>query len=307
MRVQLHVHDQLALSKAGAIFFRLSANVAASLPNFPASIDHSPSATLARSSPHPIAIMAATGDWTSVINDADDETVQLILRLQLDDIKELTASHADGAVPDEKHALDEYKAELQHHQALRAAARGEEPVLEEPPVPVSAVVTFECVACLNRFDADHCYQAPCQHWYCDSDLADLVRTSMTDLTLYPPRCCRQELPFDDTRLFLPAELRDDFAAKKEELDASRGNTGTYCYVQTCSAFIGDGDKSDSVGTCPGCGERTCVLCKHEAHEGDCPADEASRQTEELAQREGWQRCLPCRRLVELNVGCYHMT
>lgn len=130
---------------------------------------------------------------------------------------------------------------------------------------------------------------------------------MTDESLYPPRCCRQPFPYDDMRHFLNSELREAFDAKREEMDAAKNNNGTYCHVPACSSFIGDANKEGTVGTCSVCDERTCILCKQKAHDGDCPEDEDMQKTEELAQQQGWQRCPNCRRLVELNIGCNHMT
>ena len=184
------------------------------------------------------------------------------------------------------------------------------PVLTLPPTPTPPLVeppmgpTFTCEACGDRFSEAHCWQAPCQHWYCDEDLGQLFRASMIDRALYPPRCCRQAMPFEDVQPFLVPELAQDFAAKKEELDERQP---TYCHVPTCSTYLGQAAKEDTKATCPSCGEETCVLCKQTNHIGDCAEDETLRQTQELAREQGWQRCIDCQRYVELNVGCNHMT
>lgn len=258
---------------------------------------------------------AAQDDWTNVINDVDDATAQLILQWQLEDLRLLEDAASDTHDTDQKTALKLFKAELEYHQALRSTGppptvEDEQEVANEPNPPTtsaepSAAVTFPCEACGDRFDADHCWQAPCGHWYCDDDLGQLFRASMTDRTLYPPRCCRQVMPFDDVRLFLDQDVAEEFSAKQEELDEKQP---TYCYVPTCcSAYLGQAHKDNTKATCPTCGAETCVLCKQEHHEGDCTKDEAVEQTEELAREQGWQRCIDCRRLVELTIGCNHMT
>lgn len=253
--------------------------------------------------------MATPDDWSRVMDDADDETVLLMLKLQLDDIAEIEQSSPNNRTEDEQSAFRRYKAELQHHQALRTIETENDTPSSPPvePTPAQEVPTFECVVCSERFDADHAWRAPCSHWYCDEHLCELFQLSITDQTLFPPKCCRQEIPFDDVKITLAPELSAEFDSKQEELIATRGNTGTYCYVPTCSTFIRDDEKVGTIGTCSGCGEQTCVLCKHELHEGDCVEDEAQRQTEQLAQQNNWQRCPQCRRLVELNIGCNHMT
>lgn len=251
--------------------------------------------------------------WTTVIDDVDDVTAQLILQLQLEDLNFVDAA-SDPQDTGQKTALELFKAELEHHQALRSTSPPptledeqdvtNEPTPSTPSAEPPAVVTFPCEACGDRFDADHCWQAPCEHWYCDDDLGQLFRASMTDRALYPPRCCRQVMPFDDVRLFLDQDLAEEFAGKQEELDEKQP---TYCHVPTCSAYIGQAHKENTKATCPTCGAHTCVLCKQEHHDGDCKKDEAVEQTEELAREQGWQRCIDCRRFVELTIGCNHMT
>lgn len=49
------------------------------------------------------------------------------------------------------------------------------------------------------------------------------------------------------------------------------------------------------------------LCKNTFHRDDCAADPSLLATLVLATSQGWQRCFACKALVELIVGCYHMT
>lgn len=127
---------------------------------------------------------------------------------------------------------------------------------------------------------------------------------MTDRRLYPARCCQQNIPYEDVRMFLSQELRHDFEAKKPELDDQRP---AYCHVPTCSTYIGHDQREDGKGSCSACDLETCLTCNRAAHAGDCPADEALQSVLTLAQQEGWRRCEACRNMVELHEGCYHMT
>lgn len=268
---------------------------------------------------------AMQGDWTAVLNDVDDETAQLILQYQLDDLEALEHEAATPGASDQLTALATFKEEIQYHLALRQPtppasplSGGSEqvsaqPVAQQDP-PSSAVVkptfqpssgvTFPCEACGDHFDADHCWQAPCEHWYCDEDLNQLFRGSMSDRTLYPPRCCRQPMPFDDVQPFLEPTLAQSFAAKKEELDEKQP---MYCHAPACSTYLGHATKQGLKATCPSCGMGSCVLCRKGSHDGDCEEDEAQKQTERLAHEQGWLKCIDCQRFVELNLGCNHMT
>lgn len=144
----------------------------------------------------------------------------------------------------------------------------------------------------------------CRHDYCRDCLDQLFHLSMTDETLYPPRCCRQPISLQAVRIFLTADTAREFERRRPELETPNR---TYCFRPTCSAWIPPQDIADDVGTCPACSARTCAICKAEAHVGqDCPEDEAMQMLLRTADESGWQRCYQCRRIVELDIGCYHM-
>ena len=60
---------------------------------------------------------------------------------------------------------------------------------------------------------------------------------------------------------------------------------------------------------PGCGARTCSGCKVlvTATTHLCTDDASYRALLALGARQGWSRCPGCSRMIELNLGCYHMT
>ncbi|KII92508.1 hypothetical protein PLICRDRAFT_104254, partial [Plicaturopsis crispa FD-325 SS-3] len=86
----------------------------------------------------------------------------------------------------------------------------------------------------------------------------------------------------------------------------------YCATPTCSQFLGP--QSDGWFTqtflCkrPGCTTRTCGRCKTKVEGAHtCAVDETDRAVMGLGAREGWARCPGCNRMIELNLGCNHMT
>ena len=171
--------------------------------------------------------------------------------------------------------------------------------------PPRSIVLLECNgACGERYGADRLIRTPCNHHYCRPCLHQLFRLALTDTSAYPPRCCRQTIPFDRIMHHLSSDLVKDFAAKKPELDDP---SPTYCHVPTCSAYIGDDNKQANIATCPSCRTRTCILCKAAQHAGDCRNDESMQATRQLARNQGWQQCPICRRIVQLTIGCNHMT
>ena len=168
----------------------------------------------------------------------------------------------------------------------------------------SDTARHECASCGDHRRAFETFRAPCRHYYCLECLNQLFELSTTDETLFPPRCCRQEISLTSVRLYLNEELVQRFRQKVIEFQTS---DRTYCSQPTCSAFITPDSITAERATCSSCFTTTCTICKGTSHDGDCPADTATQQMLEAAREQGWQRCYNCRRVVELDVGCNHMT
>ena len=163
----------------------------------------------------------------------------------------------------------------------------------------------QCEACREPKKYFDLIAAPCRHEYCRDCLRELFNASLTDESLFPPRCCRVPISIQSVEIFLTKKLKEKFEEKKVEFGTPNR---TYCCRQTCSTFISGDNISEDTAICPVCLTETCVVCKAEAHSGrDCPNDTALQQVVELAEEHGWQRCYACRRMVELDVGCNHMT
>jgi len=163
-----------------------------------------------------------------------------------------------------------------------------------------------CVSCGDDMDFYDVARVPCDHEYCRQCLAKLFELSMTDETLFPPRCCKNEIPLARVRFFLPTDLAKRFEAIYAELSTKNR---VYCHHVRCNSFIPATavDASNDVATCPHCARTTCAICKGPSHTGDCPNDTALQQLVAIANTEQWQRCLNCKRFVELEQGCNHMT
>lgn len=161
------------------------------------------------------------------------------------------------------------------------------------------------VACGDDKDVFEVARVPCKHRheYCRECLAELFRLSMTDETLFPPRCDGELIPLQHVSFFLTPALVKAFEAKFVELSTKNR---TYCHDRACSTFIPADAILNDVATCPRCSRTTCITCKEPSHSGDCPEDVALQQLIGMANVEQWQRCSQCNRFIELNMGCNHM-
>lgn len=164
--------------------------------------------------------------------------------------------------------------------------------------------TLPCVSCSDDFEVTLLAHMECGHDYCQECLQRVVVNALNDEACYPPRCCKKLFHMDSMRHFLTAEIISGFHEKKVEF----GTTNRiYCSNPTCSTFLYpaciDGDKAE----CPICLVSTCTICKGTAHPGDCPQDTGVQQVLNLANGEGWRRCSKCKAVVELGIGCNHIT
>jgi len=161
----------------------------------------------------------------------------------------------------------------------------------------------QCVACIDRFPASQGYTAPCDHIYCSDCTVRLFEDSLRDESLFPPRCCRQEMVIDSVQAILGAALTQRFNLKAiEHATADK----TYCYKPRCSTFILPDNIHGRRGLCTECRRRTCVNCKQKAHKGRCEEPEDA-VFEALTEEQGWRVCHRCRAVVELSTGCNHIT
>jgi hypothetical protein len=162
----------------------------------------------------------------------------------------------------------------------------------------------ECIACGEMSDYVHVARAPCTHEYCRDCLQRLFEESMLDETLFPPRCCKVPIPLEQNILLLPQAMVDRFREKSVEFSTPNR---TYCHQNGCSAFVPSGNCIDGVAKCQNCTATTCTVYKGASHAGDCPYDEQLQEVITMARSEGWRRCQNCWAMIELNIGCNHIT
>ncbi|KIK92814.1 hypothetical protein PAXRUDRAFT_551844 [Paxillus rubicundulus Ve08.2h10] len=135
---------------------------------------------------------------------------------------------------------------------------------------------------------------------------------MRDETLYPPRCCRQNIPVARVRPHLSQTLVTEFQQKRAESGTLKR---VYCSSPTCSRFLGPHSKGlfgRKVYTCPAsdCTRKTCGSCRGEYRgvvSHVCRPDADIAQVLTLGRTAGWSRCPGCSQMIELNTGCFHVT
>jgi hypothetical protein len=144
-------------------------------------------------------------------------------------------------------------------------------------------------------------------------MISLFEACLRDESLFHPRCCRKRIPFSSVKRHFSPDLRVEFKEKAKEYETT---DRVYCAVPRCSRFLGprvEGKSSVAAKTykCQ-CGEITCSRCKNACptgikHSCSDSADEGAETVLTLGRAQGWARCPGCRTMIELNMGCHHMT
>lgn len=163
---------------------------------------------------------------------------------------------------------------------------------------------FQCCVCYENFQPCKIVRMQCSHLYCITCLKDLFLRATRDESLFPPRCCRVLIPLSLIQAEMSESELEDFNCATVEFSTTNR---IYCSNTICGSFIPPVDIVADRAHCSHCGSATCSMCKNVFHHDDCVADPALQATLALATRQGWQRCFACKALVELGIGCYHMT
>ncbi|KAF9259012.1 hypothetical protein L218DRAFT_875761 [Marasmius fiardii PR-910] len=166
---------------------------------------------------------------------------------------------------------------------------------------------ISCTICTDYFNPRRVFHAQaCGHYYCRECLLNLVRACIGDESLYPLRCCKQNLSLPNLLPWLDQTVRKNFEIKAAEYDIEPNNR-LYCANPVCSAFLGSTAGVKRTVLCASCLTRNCTGCKKREHVGNCTDNEGTLQVQALAREQGWSTCPGCDTIIELHHGCYHMT
>jgi len=163
-----------------------------------------------------------------------------------------------------------------------------------------------CIICGSHFTEDLALRAPCNHYYCTECLVNFVTTCIRDESVFPLKCCGQQIPASSIVPFLSSDVQTLFTSKSLEYMISIPDR-IYCPTPDCSNFLGSSEHTSDETICDKCKTRVCVSCKQVAHPGDnCSENIVTQEVRALARTEGWQTCPGCSAIIQLHHGCFHM-
>ena len=180
----------------------------------------------------------------------------------------------------------------------------------EPVPTIPAIQYNECASCFDDVSSVDTISLACQHHYCSLCFSQLVATAILNESLFPPKCCLQEIPRKTLKANITAAEFAKYNLKAQEFSISAGERW-FCPSADCGKWF-DRSKTCSRGdtvSCPHCKTYMCQHCRGLTHArgARCPRDQALDATLETAELNGWRRCYNCHAMVELASGCRHIT
>ncbi|KAF7915355.1 uncharacterized protein EAE98_011221 [Botrytis deweyae] len=165
----------------------------------------------------------------------------------------------------------------------------------------------ECVSCLDDFPVSDMVHVQC-HDYCKDCFERLVITAMETESMWPVKCCLNDIPHKTIVKNIKPNLAKEFQLKVYEREIAAGDR-IYCIKPRCERWIHNNwiDKGRKCASCPSCETKVCITCRGSWHANmECPQDKDLQATVNLADDRGWKQCYNCKVFIELNKGCRHM-
>ncbi|KAK3941488.1 hypothetical protein QBC46DRAFT_353134 [Diplogelasinospora grovesii] len=173
--------------------------------------------------------------------------------------------------------------------------------------PDLSATTVECVSCLEDIPIKEGIRTAC-HAYCRDCFSRLITTALENEAQWPPKCCLNPIPFRTISKNISDDLRRRYKEKAAEFRIPV-ESRIYCGEPDCGEWIRKINKADKTARCSH-GHLMCIMCRNTAHHPagtSCPADRDRLMADQLAEEEGWKRCIRCSVLVEHRDACQHMT
>ncbi|KAK6534867.1 hypothetical protein TWF281_006166 [Arthrobotrys megalospora] len=159
-----------------------------------------------------------------------------------------------------------------------------------------------CNICNETYQNYAVFTLKCNHRYCVECLRDHILHAFSQPGSELPRCCGEALPLTYAGEVL---MENELNQLMDRRDAQESSKQISCV--DCKKDLLQGSIKDNSAYCVDCSKFTCVHCGKELHDGICPEDKDMAMLLETAKNEGWSKCGKCNHLVELTVGCFHMT
>jgi len=196
------------------------------------------------------------------------------------------------------------------------------PAQHAPSSSAQDKYAIECPICLEDVQTNNQTTLSCGHTYCITCLHTIIKTGLKEQTTIAMRCPD---PYCNQRALEDEEIRSIIGNNEPMLNkytalgiATFFREQTYnqnlkhCPTPDCRyAFINDNNSHEET-TCPSCNASYCANCliKHSAI--NCDQARIQHRSNDIITSEEWiasntKQCPSCKKPIEKNGGCDHMT
>ncbi|CAJ1363694.1 unnamed protein product [Effrenium voratum] len=145
------------------------------------------------------------------------------------------ASEAEDFEVEEMSQMSQGSQKLESHLDEAASSSHQAPRKSlSSPESAPVFLLTSAVKCASCFDVKPCYKLSCDHRMCRSCLSKLFMSAVSDLTLWPVRCCKQKIEIGLAQRVLRAHEHVIFVERMQEAMAVNK---MYCSNPYCSHFL----------------------------------------------------------------------
>ncbi|KAI0670101.1 hypothetical protein C8Q78DRAFT_992468 [Trametes maxima] len=227
--------------------------------------------------------------------DVEDSRISFVPGLRAA-LKHAALGDPGTGINDER--FEELLSHLPHGDKIFDLLRRHLPLAVVPPPPPES-----CTVCGDDIHGS-VVRLKCGHTFDTDCIQEMFKKASTDESLFPPKCCQGAVALSEVEPHLPHDFVKHYNRKAIEFSTP---DRVYCHVPTCASFLGPAADAAATLRCAECAAGTCACCKEQTHPGVPCHFAAEDVVLDLGKEQGWQRCPACRHLVELSIGCYHIT
>jgi IBR domain, a half RING-finger domain len=182
--------------------------------------------------------------------------------------------------------------------------------ISSPDLCVSAIHN-SCLICQNSLNLVNSVSIPeCMDIYCKKCLHEYIKLRIQESQVLTMPCpnheCRIEINEATIKALVSEELYEKYLSFKKNEELSKDPYLRWCPKPNCKGYdIGSLSKNQL--TCNVCEFNYCYYCGEVWHSNTKCKASNDKDMDEWARSHGLKYCPNCRRKVEKNLGCDHMT
>lgn len=179
---------------------------------------------------------------------------------------------------------------------------------EEEKVFISELVCGICQE--QKLNPDLFSHTLCMHLFCKSCITEYLAIRIFESNVLKMPCphheCPSEISEEDIIKLLPEKLYQKYQIFKRNEELNNSPFLRWCPIPDCTGYdIGNMSKDKLI--CNACGHKYCYYCSEPWHTNSKCKEINDKELDKWGKKNNVRYCPNCRRKVEKNHGCDHMT